>query len=370
MKLRNLLLFLLAVNLGISQNKGFKAESNLHSLDAKSYYVDIAARDTFGLKDLVNAKGDLRLKGWGQRVYFSRPGLKNYSSGIDLKLPFFESYGNISRENQLTENSSSQDSPIGRIKTKTTILDKSSKTDFGARVKNIYKGISFSYEQAESKKGIDIQTLIEIQGQSPELIPIKIENLATTRIFGVGIENTSFSGLIKIMQNSQDENKYGEFLISSRYKGLNFYWVKGFNCFVSIPLYDEISTEKDPLMKIIPPIVGNVSYDGRLGFSVSTEDYSKLHREKFERSLEDKLRAIPRIRDDRLKEQEDYLLDMFFTDLFSFSIGRKKPEVSINLKNLLVHSSENKRVLGLKYGFAITTYDFKRKEVRIGFLLK
>jgi len=92
MKLRYLLPFLVPFYLGHGQ---FKAETNLHSVDVKSSYFDVSARDTFGLKNVYDAggknlKGKARLKISNQIAYFSRPGLENFGTGVDFKIPFVD----------------------------------------------------------------------------------------------------------------------------------------------------------------------------------------------------------------------------------------------------------------------------------------
>ncbi|AJF63117.1 MAG: hypothetical protein QT11_C0001G0993 [archaeon GW2011_AR20] len=339
-------------------NAQFKIEANRYSLDTKSSYVDIAVRDTFGLEDFVNIKGDARLKYGENALYVSRNGLLNHSYGTGLNVWNFRGYFNHSLQNLKTETTNIQESPIGRISVKNTLLDDSNGFDFGFGLD--YKDYFVMYEDAEQKRQIDGETLIKIEGQEPELIPFEIGFQNSSELYSIGFKY----GFFKFIKNKNSENKFYNYFIGAMHKGLNVYYGNDWNGFF---IFNIISQEEEFLeISFIPEINLNLSYDKKLKLSLSTGDYSKLDLKKFERTLEDRLRAAPRIHDINLEILTGHVRDMFFTDLFGFYLDKDNFEANLNFHNLLAHYSKDSKKIGLKYDFAIVTYDIKQKELKFG----
>ncbi|MEK6907401.1 MAG: hypothetical protein AABW45_02640 [Nanoarchaeota archaeon] len=345
MKLRYLLPFLYFLNTQAQT----KLESNLHSLNFKNEYVDIAAKDTFGLKDLVNIKGFLKLKYDNNSIYVARNGLLNHHYGLDLNFDYASFYFNNSNQNIKNESYSSQNSPIGKINTRTTILNKDKIRDFGLRFN--YLDYFIGYEQANKENDIDGETFIEFESGQSDLIPYSFSFNSSSKTYTIGFDY----GFLKFIENNQDDNKFNKSLIKASYNGLNLYHY-----------------EKDIASLFNFNFKGinlNLTLDKDLRFNLSTNNYSGLIKKDFERKLEDRLRLVPRIYDSNLETQRNYTQDMFFTEDFSFTLDKDNFEASINLDYLLAHYSKDSEKVGLKYKFAFLTYDTKRKEIAIGLYL-
>ena len=57
---------------------------------------------------------------------------------------------------------------------------------------------------------------------------------------------------------------------------------------------------------------------------------------------------------------------MFFTEGVIFTFGTMGLEANLNFNNALLHISKDSRMAGLRYKFAIATWDFKQKEAHLG----
>ncbi len=348
MKIRYLLPFLFFLN----TQAQFKTESNLNIFDVKSKYIDVAVRDTFGLKDLVNIKGIVKLKYDNNSIYFNRNGLLNHHSGGNLDLNWLKIYHNQSKQNIQTDNSLIKNSPLGEIITQTRILNDNKIKESGLALN--YNDFFISSENATINNKISGQTLVKIN-EDQNLIPFSFEfNNNNTNVFEMGFQN----GFLKYIQNKQDSNKFSNYLAGINYSNLNIrsdlslYYGKYFSGFFNFNIFDKINV--------------NFIYDRNLKVNLSTSNYSKLNKKDFERTLENKLRLVPRVYDSNLETERHYLEDMFFTEDYDFSIDKDDTKVNINLSNLLFHYSENSKKIGLKYKFAIATYDFKQREAKIG----
>lgn len=350
MKLKYLLPFLFLFNVQNIQAQ-FKAESNLQELDIKSRHTDVMARDTFGLKDVYNLKGIIKLKYGDNSIYLNRNGLLNHSYGANISLGATEGYYNNSQQNIKTENSNSKESQIGQINTKTTLLEEDNINDFGVKLN--YNSYFVSYEDAKKSSNIDGETLVEINGEK-DLVKYQFNFNNSTKIYGAGFRYGSF----KFIQNRQDDNKFDSHLIKANYSGLNLYYEKDIACFLNFNLFDKADI--------------NLIYDEKLMVNLSSSDYSRFKKRDFERRLENKLRIVPRVYDSELETSRNYLEDMFFIDKYNFSIDKENITANLNLGCILFHymddntNSRYSRKIGLKYKFAFVTYDFKQEEAKLG----
>ncbi len=339
-----LLPFLFLFNLQ-STRAQFKIESNSKNFDLKSKYFEVAARDTFGLKDMVNIKGIVKLKYDNNSLYFKRNGLLNHSYGGNIDLNVIEFYYNQSKQNIKTEKFTTQDSPLGKIITNTSILNKDRMKEMGVALN--YKDFFISFENAKKNNEVDGQTLIKVN-EEKALTFFNFNFNNETSIFGAGFKY----GFFKFIQNKKDGDKFKDYFAKLNYKGINLYYAKDFAGFFSFNLFDKINFD--------------ISYDKKIKINLATSDYSKLNKRKFERNLENRLRIVPRIYDSNLETSKNYLEDMFFTDLYSFSLNKDEINANLNFKNILFHYSKDSWKIGLRYKFLITTYDFYKKEAKLG----
>lgn len=350
MKLKYWLPFLFLFNTQNIQAQ-FKAESNLQELDIKSKYVDVIAKDTFGLADFYNIKGIIKAKYDNNSIYFNRNGLLNHSYGANIGLNIVKGYYNNSQQNIKTESSSSQNSQIGQINTKTILLNEDNMNDFGIKLN--YNDYFISYEDAKKSSKIDGETLVEINDEK-DLIKYQFNFNNSSRVYGLGFKH----GFFKFMQNRQDDNKFDNYLIKASYSGLNLYYGKDISGFLNFNIFDKADI--------------NLTYDENLKINLATSDYSRQNHKDFERKLENKLRIVPRIYDSYLETSRSYLEDMFFTDNYSFSIDKESVTANLNLGHVLFHylednkNSIHSRKIGFRYNFALITYDFKQKEAKLG----
>ena len=344
MKLRYLLPFLFF----FSAQAQFKTEVNKRELDFKSEYVDVSARDTFGLKNLVNIKGIIRVKYDNSSLHAARNGLLNHHYGGNFDLGWLNFYGNQSNQNTKTENSNSQDSPIGKIVTQTTILNEDKIREFGLTLR--HDDFFISSEHSVNRNIVKGSTSININGEQ-DLIPFSFDFRNESNVHTIGFEHA----FLKYIQNKQDGNEFVNYLAGANYHGLSLYYGKDIAAFFNYPLFKSIDA--------------NLSYDKKLKINLATCDYSRINKADFERNLENRLRIVPRAYDSKLEMGRTYLHDMFFTDLYSFSLDKDKITASLNLGNILFHYSKENPRMGLKYKFAIATYDFKQKEARVGIFL-
>ena len=344
MKFRYILPFLAFFN----AHGQLKFKSGTKELDVKSRYIDIAAKDTFGLTDAYNIKGMIKAKYEGSSAYFTRNGLLNHHFGEDLDLKWLKAYHNQSKQSIKSENSQIQISPIGEIFTQTTILndDKTKESGVTLGCNNFF----ISYETAADAKKIHGQTMIRVN-EDLSFSPFSLEFKNKTEIYGAGFDN----GYIKLIRNKQNNNNFDNHLIKANYSGVNIYHGKETAGFITFEIFNEIFI--------------NPSYDEKLKINISTSEYADLNRRDFERRLENKLRLVPRGYDSNLETKRDYLEDMFFTKDYSFSIDKDHATANINFDNFLFHYSEESKKAGLKYKFFIGTYDFKQKELKAGIFL-
>lgn len=351
MKLRYLLPFFLIFN----AQAQFKIETNVNELDLKSKYVDVSARDTFGLKNLVSTKGIVRIKKGDNSIYFNRNGLSNHSYGASINLDILEGYYNNSQQNNREESSNSQNSAIGQINTQTVLLKKDLSHDVGLKLK--YLDYYLGYEEAKSIDKIDGETLIEINDEK-ELVKYLFNFDKSSKVYGLGFKY----GFAKFVVNAQDSNKFNNRLINASYNGLNIYSdLKEISGLLNVNL--GLFNKKMSKINI------NIVYDKSLDLNICSNDYSNLMKRDFERKLENRLRIVPRIYDSGLETKRDYLEDMFFTDKYNFYLSKGEIKANINLDYLLAHYSKESKKVGLKYKFALLTYDFKNHEFKFGLFL-
>ncbi|NCN51971.1 hypothetical protein GW931_03090 [archaeon] len=327
----------------------FKVESNLKEVNLKNKFFQVAARDTFGLKDLVNIKGIAKLKYDDNSLYFARNGLLNYYYGGEVNINGVNFYYNQSKQNIKNETSTSQSSIIGDISTKTTLLNENKGRGVGIIFnKNNY---FVSLENATNNNNLKGQTLIDVAGEK-DVSSYEFGVNNETNIVGAGFKY----GFFKFIKNRQNKDKFNNYFVKANYtdseKDFNLYYAKDFAGFLSYNVFDKIDV--------------NLTYDGDFNIILSTSDFSRINKKDFERKLEDKLRIVPRIYDSKLETSRSYLEDMFFTDFYDFSIDKKGVKANLNLNYLLLHYSEDSQKIGLKYKFGLVTYDFKDKEVQLG----
>jgi hypothetical protein len=359
MKLRYLLPFLFFLYPQKSEAQ-FKAEGNPNSLDIKSEYVDISARNPFGLTNLYNLRGDINIKAAENNLfYFARNGILNNSKGLNIDVPFFRGYFNNSNQGNRTENRETQTSPIGEIITETTILEEKTALEFSIALN--YRNFFASYESATLSDSINGSTLISI-GEDTDLVPFSSESYNKSIVYSIGFKN----GFFKFIQNRQDGERFNNFLVNANYSlggegrdkiNLNVYYDRNFSGFFNFNFFSDLNF--------------NLTYDSNddnFRANLSTSGYSRLYQRDFERGLENRLRTSPRIYDYDLETTRRYLRDMFFTEPFSYNFTIDKDEIiaNLNLNNILFHYSRDSRAIGLKYKFVIGTYDFEQNEARAG----
>ena len=360
MKLRYVLPFLLLPFLPRGLEAQVKADANRDSLDVKTPYADVSLGNSYGLRNLVNLRGDVKLKFRDNAIYVARNGILNYSYGLNFDMSFLNAYHNASNQSNRTENQITQDSPIGEIITETTILQEDKARDFGIALN--YRGFFTSYEFATLTNGINGSTLITIEGQEPNLVPFSSNSNTESRVYTSGFRN----GFFQFIQNRQDEERFNNFLVNANYSfggergnriNLNVYYDKDVSGFFNFNFFRDIDL--------------NLTYDSHgdnFRVNLSTSGYSRLHQRDFERGLENRLRVVPRIYDSNLETTRRYLGDMFFTEPSSYNFTIDKDEIiaNLNLRNILFHYSRESQAIGLRYKFAIGTYDFEQNEARFG----
>ena len=344
MKLRYLLPFLFFFHTQNSPAQ-FKAESNLHSFDLKSRYVDTSVRDTFGLRDFYNIQGVIRAKYNGNSIYAARNGLLNHFYGGNVNLGWMEFYYNNSKQNTKTESNNVRASPLGEISTQTTLLNDDQVRELGLTLR--YNDFFIISENANQKSNINGHTLIRFNEQQ-DLIPFSLDFANNTGISGIGFKH----GFFKFIQNRKDSNEFHNYFFKANHSGFNVYYGKDMASFFNFNVFDKVNI--------------NLIYDKRWEVSLSTNDYSCLKQRDFERALENRLRLVKRVYDSQLEETRSYLGDMFFAEGYNFSVDKRGVTASLNLENLLMHYSKESQKLGLRYKFAIATWDFKQKEAHLG----
>ena len=367
MKLRYLLPFLFFLYPQKSEAQ-FKAEYNPNSLDIKSSFVDVSARNSFGLTNEYNLTGDIKLKAENSALYFTRNGILNNNRGTNIDIPplFFRAYFNNSNQGNRTENQVTQDSPIGEIITETTILEERATLEFGFGL--THRNFFASYESGTLADSVNGSTLITI-GENQDLVPFSSESYNKSIVYGAGFRN----GFFKFIQNRQDGERFNNFIANANYSfggaesnkiNLNVYYDGNVSGFFNFNLFRDIDL--------------NLTYDSHNNHfraNLSTSGYSRIHQRDFERSLEDRLRVAPRIYDYTLETTRRYLGDMLFTTpstpsapfSYNFTVDEEGIIANLNLRNILyLHYSRQSQALGLRYKFAIGTYDFKQDEARFG----
>jgi len=392
MKLRYLLPFLFLSLFPRESEAQLKAIGNQNSLDVRSAYVDVSARDTFGLQDLVNIKGDAELKFRNNAIYGIRNGALNHSYGgnLDFRISAvgLGGYYNKSKQSNRTENGTSTETPFGPITTRTTILNESNRRDFGFRLG--YRDFSVGYEQANGNNKIDVNTIITVAGNETSA-PFSSALRTESGVYGIWFKNDFFKFIQNKHQSTtedgeQNEEGFDNYLAKVSYPfkingreiaTLSAYYSDDFSGFLNVGPFRTTD------VKVLQDIDVNISYDGRTdGFraTLSTSDFSRLHQTDYEAGLEDRLRAVPAVRRVLLERDRRYLADMYFTDDFSFTFSVDKDSVdfhidkdditaSLNLKYALGHYSKDRKEVGVKIGPAIGTWDFDKKEARAGVFL-
>ena len=285
----------------------------------------------------------------------NRNGLLNHSYGANVNLNILESFYNNSQQNIKTESSNSQNSAIGQINTKTTLLNEDNINDFGIRLN--YSDYFVSYENAKKNNKIDGETLIEIN-EDKDLVKYQFDFNNSSKVYGLGFKY----GSAKFVVNTQDSNKFNNTLINASYNGLNIYSdLKDISGLLNVNL--GLFNKKMSKINI------NLVYDKSLNLNICSDDYSNLIKRDFERKLENRLRIVPRIYDSSLETKRDYLEDMFFTDKYNFYLSKDEIKANVNLNYLLVHYSKESKKVGLKYKSALLIYDFKNNEFKFGLFL-
>ena len=385
MKLRYLLPFLFLPFLSQGARAQIKAEANFKSLDVKTPYIDVSARDTFGLQDIVNIRGDAQLKYGNNIAYVIRNGALNHLYGGNLDIAFLRGYYNRSRQNNRRELGDKIETPIGPVLTRTEITNENTSEDFGAGLS--YRDFSISYEQGNGESKIDGSTVITIAGNESR-VPFSSSINTESRVYGIGFKNDFF----KFIQNRQEEREQNEeefkkylakvsypFIVSGIERAnLSAYYSEDFFAFLNLGPF------RNSNIKLLRDVDVNLSYNGRTnGFraTLSTSNLSVLHQRDFELGLENALRIAPRARDAVQETRRRYLADMFFTQPFSGEIGIEKDSTgfrfgkgnitaNLNLKYFFLHYSEDSKTIGLKFGPAIATLgkygEKKGIEARVG----
>ena len=64
-----------------------------------------------------------------------------------------------------------------------------------------------------------------------------------------------------------------------------------------------------------------------------------------------------------------FSFDVFF-DKYNPKIKKESIQANLNLKYFLLHYSEDNKKIGLKYKFALASYDIDKKEMMLGIWLK
>lgn len=346
----------------------FKAEANSDSLDVKSKYLDVSLGNSFGLENLVNTRGEIKLKYGDNSVYGIRNGILNHSYGGTISLGFIGGFQNQSMQSNRAENRVVQDSPIGEIITETTILRERRLIDFGIILR--HRGVFVNYESSELRNNVNGSTIITI-GEDENLVPFSSESRSESVVYGAGFRN----GFLKFIQNRHQEREDGEnqpeeefdnYFANANYSfggeernrvNLNIYYSKDFAGLLNFNFFRDLDL--------------NLTYDSnsdRLRVNLSTSRYSELHRRDFERGIEDRLRAVPRVYDSNLETMRRYLGDMFFTSpmSYSFTLDEEGLTANLNLNHILFHYSRDNQSIGLRGGFLIGTYDFKQDVARFG----
>jgi len=376
MKLRYLLPFLALPFLPQKSEAQFKAEVNPDTLDVKSEYVDVSLGNSLGLQNFENTRADIQVKLGENALYFLRNGVLNHGYGGNLNVGFLGGYYNRSNQGNRTEGIKTRDSPIGEIVTETTILEERVSQDFGISLN--YHGFSAGYDEANADREIDGTTIITIDGETQGLVPFSSISNSESRVFGLGFDY----GFFRFIQNRTrpmdgEEERFNNFLIGANYSfrvdereraNFRIYYGKDVSGFFNFNILRNLDV--------------NLIYEGETGdfrAHISSPNYSRLNQRVFERGLEDRLRTVPRVRDFNLEIDMRYIRDMFFTDFISydFSVNMHEGETTldinanmilelINALSVLAHYSEESKAVGLKYRFAIGTYDFEQGKARIG----
>jgi len=352
----SLLSFLFLFSVGTVKAQ-FKAEANLKDLDLKSEYFDVAVRDTFGLKDITNIKGIAKLKYKDNSLYFLRNGLLNYNYGGDIKFKGLNFFYNNSRQNIKNESLVNQNFPvIGNVSTKTTILNKDRVKEFGVSLGD--KDNFIGFDNAVNKRNINFDTLIDINGEKQSPVSEEMGFKSETNVYSAGFKY----GFFKFIENKQDSNKFSNYFVKANYTedkmDFNLYYTEDFAGFFDYNFFDKINA--------------GFIYDKRFKFVLATSNFSKLNKRDLETKLENEGRVVPRVYDSGLETKRHYLEDMFYTDLYDFSLEIGKNvnfQANFHWKNFSAHYSKNKIEIGLNYKFLIGAYDFENKEFKIGIFL-
>lgn len=388
MKLRHLLPFLALPFLPNDSEAQLKVEANKNNLDVKSAYFDSSVNNPFGLTNFSNTKGDAQLKYKDNLlIYAKRNGVLNHLYGGNLSFGPFGFYYNRTIQSDRTENIVTQDSPIGEIRTETTIIDDRTSRDFGISLS--YSGFSAIYESAVKEGKIDGNTLITIGGEDQDLISFSVgPDRNESKLYSLEFDNGFFRFIQNRRMTLRDEEEsieesFDNYLIGVRQ---SFGGEDGERFRLGIYYGQDVSNFPDFNKRYLSGFLGvnvhpdidiNLFYDGRdssVTATLSTSDYSRLNQRDFERSLEDRFRIVPRIRDVGLETTRRYLEDMFFTGSdkplsYNFTVDENEVKANLRLENILFHYSEGSWVVGLKKDFAIATYDFEQNSLSVGFFL-
>ncbi len=357
MKIKQLIPFLLLFNAGNAQ---FKAEANLKNLDLKSKHLNLAVRDTFGLKDMINIKGNAKLKYNNNYFYFNRNGLLNHSYGFVFEKNNFNWNYHKSDQNFKKENTISQDSPIGKITTKTTLLNDQQLQELGFKAS--YYKYSLEYKKAKENTKVNIEILIDINGEK-DLSKIDINLNNYTEVYGFYSEDLD----IKYIYNRGDSINFDNFLVTFHNKNLNLFYGEELGFLIGHKLWKNLMI--------------NLVYDKKFKVNLSSLDYSQLIKEEIDNDTENRLRLVKKNYNEKLENKKDYLKDMFFTQYYGFSfdiffdrynpkIKKENIQANLNLKYILLHYSDNNKKIGLKYKSALASYDIDKKEIMLGVWLK
>ena len=383
MKLKYALPFLLAPFFPSAAQAQYKAEANTTFADVKTPHLDISLQNSYGLDDWLNMQGFAELHVLGQSVYGLRNGLLNRAFGSNGEFRWsklgFSHYFNQSRQNTTTESNQTIETPFGNITSETTLSDSTRTKDFG--VEFGYKGVSVGVEIDKENSRASGGTLITDSFGQREFVPISYDAERETNTYSLG----SRQGFFQLIQNRENDEDFFNYLLNAKYfSGSDENSRLALNAFLGGSLEEDFSPtdaagllnvnlvrneNQGRLIHLIPDMDFLLKYDygnnaNGFAFGLATHGFSEFYGRNFGRQLEDRLRAVDRIRDSGLERQRRELSDMFRNEnIFGFLLmleqGDFDAKVNLNFKYILAHLSEDARAVGIKLGPFIAAYDFE-----------
>ncbi|GIU68219.1 MAG: hypothetical protein KatS3mg001_069 [Candidatus Pacearchaeota archaeon] len=385
-KIRYLLPFLFFGFFPKDSEGQFKLTLGREKLEVKSEYVDLSLENSLGIekiRDIENLRGDFGLKFKDNYVFVVRNGIKNHFYGANINLPYFKGYHTSSYQSTRNEDTKRQESPIGEIITETNILEEKRINEYGTFFE--YGGFFAGFELSRKTSELNGSVIISLpQDQNKTFFSSYNEGKA--EIYSLGFNN-AFLKFIRneIFEGEKREelrkNNFNNFLVGANYQikkndkekfKVSLYYGKEFSELSNL----EISALAGFFrFNVFKDLYFHFFFDGKekkFRASLSTKNFSDLNEIDFERSLENRLRIVPRFYDRSLETKRKYLNDAFFLEPFSYSVTVDEENInaSLNLNRLLFHYSNDSFIVGAKYRFLIGTYDFKKDELGLGIFLK